>query len=190
MTNKIESLYHELLEVVEKDGAACVVSKYHDDGSVIKELVSADDKDAWERLLELEKQPGVVVKGPVSSINALGAIGDAAVTAAPAASPAALTVVEHYTSKPRMIILGAGHIAAQLAPIAKQAEFDILLYDDRASFANRANFPDANEIICDGFSNLFSRVKLRNSDYVVIVTRGHKHDADCLRGILSGVEPA
>jgi xanthine dehydrogenase accessory factor len=28
------------------------------------------------------------------------------------------------------------------------------------------------------------------TDYVVIVTRGHKHDADCLRGILSGDEPA
>jgi xanthine dehydrogenase accessory factor len=63
------------------------------------------------------------------------------------------------------------------------------VYDDRPNFANRERFPDASEVICDSFSRVAELVSVRPADYVVIVTRGHKHDEDCLRAILSGVPP-
>ncbi|MDR2108510.1 MAG: XdhC family protein [Coriobacteriales bacterium] len=204
MAKSIQELYRELLDVLASGAAAAVVSEYRLDGSISKRLVSADDARAWAEINQLEARPDATASGPVTSIvtNAGAATGtDAkaessvetgAVTSADttSAAPAAITLVEHYTTKPRMLILGAGHIAAQLAPIAKQAEFELLIYDDRRSFANAENFPDADSIICDGFDQLFKRVQLRATDYVVIVTRGHKHDADCLRGILAGTEPA
>ena len=46
------------------------------------------------------------------------------------------------------------------------------------------------EVICDEFSNLFARLNICRSDYVVIVTRGHKHDQECLEGVLRGEAPA
>jgi xanthine dehydrogenase accessory factor len=179
MSASIEKLYRDLIEVLRSGGPAAVISEYHADGSTNKRLVSATDAKAWAELEQLERQTNATASGPVTSISS----GD---------NPGAfaITLIERYSTKPRMVILGAGHIAAQLAPIAKQAEFELLVYDDRPSFANAENFPDADSVICDGFERLFERVRLRNTDYVVIVTRGHKHDADCLRGILAGVEPA
>jgi xanthine dehydrogenase accessory factor len=133
----------------------------------------------WVSLKALQTAQGTTVNGPVVSHRA-----------AEDADGGSLTLVEYYHTRPRFIILGAGHIAAALAPLAKAVDFEVIVYDDRASFANSQRFPSADEVICDGFSQLFERLELRASDYVVIVTRGHTHDISCLRGILGGIEPA
>jgi xanthine dehydrogenase accessory factor len=101
-----------------------------------------------------------------------------------------LTVLEQYQPTPRMIILGGGHIALALCEMAKLVDFGVLVFDDRPMFANPGRFPGADEVICDDFTRLFERVRIRATDYVVIVTRGHKHDTECLEGILRGEKPA
>ena len=100
-----------------------------------------------------------------------------------------LTVIERYLPRPRLIILGGGHIALALTEMAKACEFYTLVFDDRPMFANKERFPAADEVICDDFKNLFERVKIAATDYVVIVTRGHKHDQECLEGVLKGEKP-
>ena len=62
--------------------------------------------------------------------------------------------------------------------------------DDRPAFANEARFPKASLVICDSFPNAIRSLGINSYDYVVIITRGHVHDADCLREILPGVQPA
>jgi xanthine dehydrogenase accessory factor len=89
-----------------------------------------------------------------------------------------------------MIIFGGGHISLSLSRMAKLADFSVLIYDDRPMFANPERFPDADEVICDDFKRVFERIKIRAGDYAVIVTRGHKHDTECLEGVLQGEEPA
>jgi xanthine dehydrogenase accessory factor len=89
-----------------------------------------------------------------------------------------------------MIVLGGGHIALALTKMAKLTDFSVTIFDDRPAFANPDRFPEADEVICDSFSRVMERVKVRASDYVVIVTRGHKHDTECLEGVRSGVRPA
>ena len=98
-------------------------------------------------------------------------------------------ILERFMPRPRMIVFGGGHIAVPLARVASMLRFDVTVYDDRPNFANRERFPDAGEVICDSFSRVAELVSIRPSDYVVIVTRGHKHDEDCLRAILSGIPP-
>ncbi|MDR2196455.1 MAG: XdhC family protein [Coriobacteriales bacterium] len=171
----ITELYRRLEQALQTGVAAAIISDYGVDGSVRKRLAIASDQQIWAEVESLEAASGARINGPVTSLTN---------------SEGSLTLIEHYRTKPRFIILGAGHIAAALAPIAKAADFEVLVYDDRASFANSQRFPDADAVICDGFDRVFERIELRESDYVVIVTRGHRHDTDCLRGILARPEPA
>lgn len=77
---------------------------------------------------------------------------------------------------PVVIIFGAGHIARMLTPLLAGVGFNTTIVDDREQFANRANFPDATEVLVSNFEVAFERIPLDASVSMVIVTRGHKHD--------------
>jgi xanthine dehydrogenase accessory factor len=96
---------------------------------------------------------------------------------------------EIFLPKPRLVLFGGGHITAALAPLASQIGFNLLIYDDRPFFCNPERFPTAQETICEAFDRLPEMIKLRESDYCAILTRGHKHDQNCLRFVLSGPLP-
>lgn len=100
-----------------------------------------------------------------------------------------VVITERFLPKPRVIILGGGHVAVPLAAMGSLLNFDVTVFDDRPSFANKARFPTAGEVICDSFEKVTSRVTVRKRDAVVIVTRGHRHDQSCLRDILKGEIP-
>ena len=102
----------------------------------------------------------------------------------------AFTVVEPMLPQERLLVLGGGHIALHVAEFAAKCGFHVIVADDRPDFANCERFPLADEVICDSFENAIRKVKLTPYDYVVIITRGHRHDADCLRVLLPGVRPA
>ena len=93
-------------------------------------------------------------------------------------------LIEPYFPKPRLIILGGGHIAKPLAEFGHKVGFSVVVADDRPTFANPNRFPEADKVICEDFQNVFDSLNLRESDFVVIVTRGHRHDGVCLRNTL------
>ena len=101
-----------------------------------------------------------------------------------------LTVTEPMLPQERLLVLGGGHIALHVVEFAAKCGFSVIVADDRPDFANRARFPLAEQVICDSFENAIRSVKLTPYDYVVIITRGHRHDADCLRVLLPGVRTA
>jgi xanthine dehydrogenase accessory factor len=100
-----------------------------------------------------------------------------------------IIVEEEFLPRPRMIILGGGHIAMPLSKMAAMLEFDVTVFDDRPSFANIERFPDAASVICGAFSDAAGILEIRGEDYVVTVTRGHRHDSQCIRDILRGTAP-
>jgi len=57
------------------------------------------------------------------------------------------TIIERFSPKPRLIILGGGHIAVSLAAMGSLLNFDVTVFDDRPSFASRARFSAAIESI-------------------------------------------
>lgn len=93
-------------------------------------------------------------------------------------------LIEPYFPEPRLIILGGGHIAKPLVEFGSRVGFLVTVVDDRPAFANNARFPDAERVICESFEKCFDLFELNKSAYVVIVTRGHRYDLDCLRRVL------
>lgn len=93
-------------------------------------------------------------------------------------------LIEPYYPEPQLIIFGAGHIALPLAEFGTRAGFSVVVIDDRPSFANTERFPTAAEVICESFEKCFDRINIHPFTFVVIVTRGHRHDMDCLRRVL------
>jgi xanthine dehydrogenase accessory factor len=93
-------------------------------------------------------------------------------------------LIEPIAPKPTLYIMGAGHIGLALAIIGKIIGFRIVVVDDRETFANKARFPDADEVLVLNFDRIADKVKLNSSSYVVIVTRGHLHDKTVLKAFI------
>lgn len=99
------------------------------------------------------------------------------------------TYIRNFRPEERLILLGGGHIAQPVCRYAADLGFSVTVVDDRPSFANRTRFPEANEILCDAFPHALQHLKVNESDYIAVITRGHRYDADCLRAILPGTFP-
>jgi xanthine dehydrogenase accessory factor len=96
--------------------------------------------------------------------------------------------VEVQVQPPHLIIVGAGHIAVPLASIAATCDFAVTVLDDRPQYAHPARFPTAQEVIAGPFREelvaLRERSPFDKHTYIVLVTRGHQHDVDCLVEVL------
>ena len=97
--------------------------------------------------------------------------------------------VRRFVPEERLILLGGGHIAQPLCAIAAMLGFAVTVVDDRPDFANSARFPTSARVICDCFPAAIRALELRDTDYVCVITRGHRWDGDCLRTILRGTLP-
>jgi xanthine dehydrogenase accessory factor len=80
-----------------------------------------------------------------------------------------------------LYLFGAGHVAVNLYKVAKNAGFDLIVVDDRETYANRERFPEAKEIYADDFDQAMARLSPSESSYIVIATRGHRDDMRVLR---------
>jgi xanthine dehydrogenase accessory factor len=89
--------------------------------------------------------------------------------------------VEAVIPQPRAIIFGAGHISKSLAKVAGLAGFATSIIDNRETFANRERFPDADEVFAEEYEDVFPKLEVNSSSYIVIVTRGHRDDMRVLR---------
>lgn len=91
-----------------------------------------------------------------------------------------------------LFIFGAGHVGKALARCAAAAGFRVIVWDERAEYANEENIPWARNLVCP-MDDLFDEEKnkglFHRGSYVVIVTRGHELDAEAMRR-LEGREAA
>lgn len=90
-----------------------------------------------------------------------------------------------------LIVVGAGHIAQPMAHIGALLGFRVTVLDDRPDFATRERFPDADRLVQADFSDPFAAVRLHDRTHILLVTRGHKYDYDCLvRALRTDPPPA
>lgn len=92
-------------------------------------------------------------------------------------------------SPPELYIAGAGHIARPLTRMASLCGYQVTVVDDRPEYADRIYFPEAAAVVCRPFAEVFRELEAGPRTHVVLVTRGHKHDEECLRELI-GKEPA
>lgn len=94
-------------------------------------------------------------------------------------------MLEGIRPEPQLIICGAGHIGQVLAPMARWLDFQVVVVDDRADYASRELFPDESiRLIVKPFAEALAALQITPSTSIVIVTRGHKYDEDCLRVLI------
>lgn len=99
------------------------------------------------------------------------------------------TVLRRFLPKPRLILLGGGHVAKALCAFASMLDFSVAVCDDRPAFANRERFPGAETVICDAFPAAIASLRIRGTDCVCVMTRGHRWDKECLDAVFSGPRP-
>ena len=88
--------------------------------------------------------------------------------------------VEPVSSDPVVYIFGGGHVSGEIVPLARRVGFKVVVVDDRAEFADRLRFPDANDVFEYPFEGVIERFPMNQSAYIVVVTRGHIHDKTVL----------
>jgi xanthine dehydrogenase accessory factor len=99
--------------------------------------------------------------------------------------------VERVGPPAELVVVGAGHIAQPLSRIGALLGFRVTVVDDRPDFARRDRFPDADKVGVADFSDPFAGIPIGPRSYVVLVTRGHRYDFDCVRALArAGAEPA
>jgi xanthine dehydrogenase accessory factor len=80
-----------------------------------------------------------------------------------------------------LYLFGAGHVALNVCKTATNAGFQVIVTDDRSSYASRERFPEAHEVHALDFDEATKKLEPNESSYIVITTRGHRDDMRILR---------
>jgi len=92
--------------------------------------------------------------------------------------------VEPITLAPTLLLVGAGHVGAAIAQLAKWQGFRVVVLDDRAEFVTPENFPHADERIAGDMVERIRDIEITPQTYVVLVTRAHALDAALLGAVV------
>ncbi|NLI12057.1 XdhC/CoxI family protein [Pelotomaculum propionicicum] len=96
----------------------------------------------------------------------------------------ATVMIEPYLPPCDLIILGGGHIALPLASVGRLLGYHVTVVDDRPEFIAAERVPSADRGVFCSFDHIEEHIDFGPGSSVVIVTRGHLHDLDCLRKVL------
>lgn len=103
-----------------------------------------------------------------------------------AGAPVAVTLyAEAHHPPEELVIVGAGHISVPLAELGVRLGYRVVILDDREEFATTERFPAAATVLRTDFADPFRAVRIRERSHVVLVTRAHKYDYDCLLRLLA-----
>lgn len=95
--------------------------------------------------------------------------------------PRASAMCQRIGLRPMCVILGGGYVGQAVAKLASFIEMDTIVVDDRPEFSSKELFPDALKTIKGDFTKVMSELSLSPSACLVICTRGHQSDLECLR---------
>jgi xanthine dehydrogenase accessory factor len=91
---------------------------------------------------------------------------------------------EEIGPPPTLVIAGAGHVGQALGELAAKLDFNIVAIDDRVDFASEQRFPSAKQRIVGDIEAELRRFPINAGTYIVIVTRGHRHDGQALHAVI------
>jgi len=92
--------------------------------------------------------------------------------------------LQPFSSAPKLIIIGAVHIAQALIPMARIAGYKVLLIDPRTAFASPERFPDT-EISHEWPSEAMQELPLDRRTAVVTLSHDAKIDEPALQAALA-----
>ncbi|HWR10958.1 MAG TPA: XdhC/CoxI family protein [Rectinemataceae bacterium] len=91
--------------------------------------------------------------------------------------------IDVVVGRPRLVIIGAGHVGLALAKLADFAGFGVAVVDERPSMVTGERFPMAEALYCDG-DLVESLNKLPADPEALIVIATHSDDERALRAMI------
>src|SRR5262249_8953122 len=92
--------------------------------------------------------------------------------------------VEEIGPPPKLVIAGAGHVGQALGELAAKLDFNVIAIDDRPDYAPSQRFPAAKQLIVGEIEDELRKFPIDAGTYIVIVTRGHRHDGQALHAVI------
>lgn len=93
-------------------------------------------------------------------------------------------LIEPLGVQPGLVVFGAGHVAAQVVPLAARCGFVVRVVDDRPELASAERFPDAAGFVHTFDPSAWAALGLGPAAFAVVVTRGHEHDYGVVRALV------
>lgn len=166
-------------------GAAVAVVWRADEGGDGRRLLVHSAGEVWGTLGEASLDEAARELG-ASLLSARGPDAPGAMTREVAS---ARLYGEVHRPAARLFVVGAGHIAVPLARLGVLLGFPVVVLDDREGFATAERFPEATAVMRTDFSDPFAEVRPGPDDFVVLVTRAHRYDFDCLHALVDTPSP-
>ena len=88
-------------------------------------------------------------------------------------------LVDPVSGRPQLVIAGGGHVALAIARQAMLLDFDVTILEDRPEFADPQRFGGAR-VVQGNVPETIASLDYGWSSYIVVATRGHKLDGDCV----------
>lgn len=92
--------------------------------------------------------------------------------------------IETYPPPPRLIIIGAVHVAIPLHRLAKMLGYYVIVVDARGTLATPERFPAADQILVEWPDDALAQIGLDVSCAVVVLTHDPKFDQPALQAAL------
>lgn len=92
--------------------------------------------------------------------------------------------IEVFKNKPKLLIVGGGHVGHALYKAALPLDFHIVVFEDRQEFLTKERFPKAYELVLGDIGESLKKYPIDENTYIVIVTRGHKYDELALESVI------
>lgn len=93
--------------------------------------------------------------------------------------------IDVYKIKPKLLIVGGGHVGYALYKIASLLDFDITIFEDREEFLTPERFPLAKELVLGNVRETLKNYKIDENSYIVIVSRSHNYDQESLEEVVN-----
>ena len=180
-TNKAKSsLYHEVAKRINTHAPGILITR-------IADQISADKEDTNMFVLPDQKPLGAIEGAAQEYLDYdhLNTTHQDPIAYMASTDTAPALFIERIDLINRVVLFGAGHVSEYVARLAKMVGFHVTVIDDRAEFANKDRFPDADSIIVEGFETVFKQLKISPASYILILTRGHLFDKNVLEQSLN-----
>ncbi|SDG76380.1 XdhC family protein [Propionivibrio dicarboxylicus] len=150
----------------------------------VKRLVGTPNEtlDAVETSL-IDAEGGILC-GPAGSID-LERVARALQSGAPSFDTVNGLYYEPLLPEEKLLLLGSGHVGQAVARTAASAGFRVTVIDDRPEIIDAARFDATIRTVVAPYEQAIAEFAFDAATYVVIVTRGHHLDLQCLRAILT-----
>lgn len=164
-------------------------------GRAVAVVARADEEGRGARLLVFADGESRGTLGDARLDGAARAVGKKildsgdAVWTLESGDPAVTLYAEAHRPGARLFVVGAGHIAVPLVEIGTLLGYPVTVLDDRDEMATPDRFPAGVAVRRVDFADPFAEDAPGPDDAVVLVTRAHRYDFDCLRRLLDADPP-